>query len=231
AGARRVRGAVRGPCRPRIWAQGMKPLPHKRVEGWKDGLGNARPRWGWRQHLAAGVREDLGGEMDTELPLGPAILHVVRHHHHEHHVGLVGEAGVAEVAQVVTRVRSRDAEIYHFMRARVPRVEKNLKQPRPGLILLDAVALRERIPERDDAEGPRRLGRRQARLAEPEGVQLDVDGELRPLDTTMFVWATPRLCVAEVEKCNQAVERSDREERAQECDRVSIKPRHLTFVR
>src|SRR5262249_201871 len=114
--------------------------------------------------------------------------------------GLVGEAGIAEVAQVVARVRSRNTEIDHFMRSSVPRVEKNLEPPRPGLIVLDAVALCERVPEPDNPDGPRRLGRRQTGLPEPERVQLDVDGELRALEATMLVGAAPRRRVAEVEK-------------------------------
>jgi hypothetical protein len=146
---------------------------------------------GGRQHGMAGVRENLGVQIDPELLLDPAILHVVRHHHHEHHIWLVGEPGVAEVAQVVARVRSRHAEIYNFMRLHFARVEENLETLRPGLMFLDAVALRERVPERDDADGPRRLGRGQARLSEPERVQLDVDGELRPLEATMLVRASP----------------------------------------
>jgi len=168
--------------------------------------------------------------LDAELLLDPAILHVVRHHHDEHDVGLVCEAGVAEVAQVVGRVRSRNAEIHHFMRPRVPRVEKNLESPRPGLIVLDAVALCERVPERDDADGPRRLGRRQARFPEPERVQLDVDGELRALEATMLVGAAPRRRVAEVEKRDQAIEGGNRDQRAQQCDCVSAQVLHLIRV-
>src|SRR5262249_61208540 len=49
----------------------------------------------------------------------------------------------------------------------------------------------------------------------------------RRRDTTKLVRGAPRLRVAEVEKRDQAVERSDREERAQQCDRVSAQVRHV----
>jgi hypothetical protein len=82
--------------------------------------------------------------------------------------------------------------------------------PRPCLVLLHAVSLREGVAEGDHAQHAGRLGRREVGLPEAERIQPYVDRELRALDTPHVVPAAARRDVGEIEECDRSIERYQR---------------------